>query len=149
MCSLLKENSCSAIWKSSLCENQRPIMPKPAKSSAQGSTATPHLKNQLQAVRKSYQSQIKNLTQKSHSSHIDSPNQFQACLCHTLKAPRWTGPLMMVFIIDFCSGTLSVRISWNVSMQHYQSTSNARKSLHGQEILAWTSMCPGACHQMS
>ena len=42
-CSLLKEKSCSTISKSSECENQRPIMPKPTKSSAWGAAATPPL----------------------------------------------------------------------------------------------------------
>ena len=48
-CSLLKEKSCSAIWKSLECENQRPIMPKPTKSSVQGAAATPPPKESTQS----------------------------------------------------------------------------------------------------
>ena len=40
-CSLLKENNYRAVWKSPVCENQGPIMPKPTKSSAWGATEIP------------------------------------------------------------------------------------------------------------
>ena len=66
-------------------------MPKAAKSSAQGMTNCLNPKKMFQAVKKSYQTQSKNLTQKSHFINLDHPNQFQACPFHTLKIPKWTG----------------------------------------------------------
>ena len=37
----------------------------------------------------------------SHFINLDHPNQSQACSCHTLKALKWTGQLMMECIIGF------------------------------------------------
>ena len=58
----------------------------------------------LRSVLQFSQAQSKILTQKSHFINLDQPNQFQACSCHTLKVPRWTGQWTMGFTIGFQSG---------------------------------------------
>ena len=79
-------------------------MPTPTKSSAWGATATPPPEESTPSSQEELSSSDQEPDPKSQFNLLDSPNQFQACLCYTLKVPRWTGLSMMVFIIDFQSG---------------------------------------------
>ena len=76
-------------------------MPKATKSSAQGTTP------------ESTHEEMSTSSQDKHSSSNQEPDPeitfypsrqpqlVQACSCHILRVPRWTGKLMMGFTIDF------------------------------------------------